>query len=83
MRWVFNIRIWYKTFAAALVSLAVKGRHSIEQDGSSYHLISDDPDARDLTPGERKLARRLFAKGTSLELKQKNHKTIRGAMDAL
>jgi uncharacterized membrane protein YgcG len=82
-RYIAHMGYDNKTFAAALVSLAVKGRLTIEQDGSSYHLISADPDARDLTAGERKLARRLFAKGSSLELKQKNHKAIRGAMDAL
>ena len=82
-RYVMEMGYDSKAFAAALVSLAVKGRLTIEQDGSDYRVVSADAKAADLTPGERKLTERLFAAANSVALKQSNHRIIRAAMDAL
>ncbi|HMB77799.1 MAG TPA: DUF2207 domain-containing protein, partial [Kiloniellaceae bacterium] len=80
-RYIMEMGYDSKAFAAALVSLAVKGRLTIEQDDGTYRLVSADRDAADLAPGERKLASRLFSSGNSVALERKNHRTIRAAMN--
>ncbi len=74
-----------KTFAAALVSLAVKGYLTLEQKGSVYSASrSDKQTAHDLGPGEKKLLKALFSglKSKSVTFKQKYHARIRKAIDA-
>jgi uncharacterized membrane protein YgcG len=74
----------HKTFAAALVNLAVKGLIEIRVDGKEYTLTrtSDKPD--DLAAGEKAILKHLFRNlgGTSITLEQSKHKTIRKALKA-
>lgn len=81
VRYIMEMGYDSKAFSAALVSLAVKGRLTIEKDRKGYRLVSADSQAADLSPGERKLASRLFSKQSSIALEQKNHGTIRAAMN--
>jgi uncharacterized membrane protein YgcG len=69
-------------FAAALVSMAVKGAVRIEQDGKSWtlHRLDGDPD---LAPEERRILLELLGKRESLELKQRHHAVIRAAIKSL
>ncbi len=74
-----------KTFAAALVSLAVKGYLRLEQSRDVYTAVrTDRPDGDDLGPGEKKLLKALFDGLASkrVPFKQKHHARIRAAIEA-
>lgn len=71
-------------FAAAMVSLAVKGHLKIRDDGSEFHVTKLKPDAQKakaLTKAERELHRIL--PDSTLALRQSNHATVRGARAVL
>ena len=73
-----------KVFAAAIVSLAVKGYLTIQEDEKkTYTLELTDREAV-LSPGERAVVRKLFSHGgKKIELKQTNHKKLQSARNAL
>ncbi len=71
------------SFAAAIVSLAVKGVLRIDDDGERFRLERTSRDESALSPGERAVVARLFAGGDGIELKQANHRSIGGARAAL
>jgi uncharacterized membrane protein YgcG len=74
-----------KTFTSALVSLAVKGYLTLEQDGNEYTARrTDKPAGDDLGPGERELLKYLFAKLKlkTVPFKRKYHQRIRSAIAA-
>lgn len=74
-----------KTFAAALVSLAVKGYLKLEQEGEEYTARRTDKQAgNDLGPGERALLKALFngLKLKAVTFEQANHSRIRAAINA-
>jgi len=73
-----------KTFTAAVVNMAVKGHLTIrEDDEKTFTLTAAGKDAS-LSPGEQAIARKLFPGGRgTVELKQKNHKILGAAKDAL
>ncbi|GAB4347179.1 MAG: DUF2207 domain-containing protein [Gammaproteobacteria bacterium] len=62
MRFIRKMGYDHKTFAAALVNLAVKGMVEITDDGREYTLFRTDKAAEGLAPGERVLLRLLFGK---------------------
>ncbi|MET0089928.1 MAG: DUF2207 domain-containing protein [Candidatus Thiodiazotropha sp.] len=74
-----------KTFATALVSLAVKGYLTFSQEGAEYTAQSSGKSSGpDLGPGEKALLRSLFkgSKGDSIAFKKENHARIRTAINA-
>lgn len=71
-----------KTFAAALVGLAVKGLVRIEDDGDDYSVTAlSRPAVKDLSPAEQALYKAMPS--GSLTLKQSNHATIGKMKSAL
>ena len=84
-RYVREMGYDHKTFAAALVNLAVKGLVEIEEDADGdYSLIRTGTQALALAPGEKALLKSLFGNklSHSLKLERANHKQIRKALDA-
>ncbi|HHO46978.1 MAG TPA: DUF2207 domain-containing protein [Desulfobacteraceae bacterium] len=83
-RYVMRMGFDDKTFTAALVNMAVKKYLVIEDDGNTFHLTKvKKANAGVLTAGEKKIADKLFGGAERLQLKQKNHRTIRDALLAL
>lgn len=83
-RYVMRMGFDDKTFTAALVNMAVKKYLIIEDDGGTFTLTKvKKANAGVLTAGEKKIADKLFGGSDRLQLKQKNHRTIRDAVLAL
>jgi hypothetical protein len=72
-----------KTFAAAVVDLAVKGTLMIQENDGSYTLVKRNNPPASLSGGEQWVAERLFTQGDTLKLENTNHTRIKGAIDAL
>ncbi len=87
MRYITHMGYDDRCFAAAILSLAVKGGLRIEQvkkglfgRKSDYTLHRTEPKAAEaLSEDEAELHRKLFASGPSIELDDKNHVLIGGA----
>jgi len=71
-----------RTFAAAVVNLAVKGYVEIRASDGDYALSRKDGGGTPLAPGERVLLSQLFTSGPVIELDDANHKIIGGARRA-
>ncbi len=74
-----------KAIAAAVVSLAVKGRLIIKDDGGDdYTLLKHDGGfGVKLSPGEKAMERALFLWGDSAAVRRGNHRYLKPAVDAL
>jgi len=74
-----------KTFAAALVAMAVKGYLKIAEEDDTYTLERTGRNETDtgLAKTEIALAQALFSSGKRIELKNKNHATVSRAINAL
>jgi len=81
MRFVRRMGYDDKTFSAALVNLAVKGKLIIHDDDGDY-VLEKRAGGGKLAAGEAALMRHLFTAGNQLTLKQFNHKTIKSAIRA-
>lgn len=83
-RYIDRMDYDHKTFAAALVNLAVKGLVEIKEEGKQYTLIRTSNPPEELAAGEKAILKHLFRdlKGTSITLKQSQHATIRKALKA-
>jgi uncharacterized membrane protein YgcG len=83
-RFVERMGYDHKTFAAALVNLAVKGLIEITEDGKEYTLTRTSRTPDNLAAGEKAILKHLFRnlKGTSITLERSKHKTIRKALKA-
>lgn len=84
-RYVMEMGFDKTVFAAALVNMAVKGYHRIEQDeDDTYTLMRTDETADPaLAPGEKAVAKILFQHNQSLPLEQKYHRKLGRALKAL
>jgi uncharacterized membrane protein YgcG len=85
VRYIWKMSYDRKSFAAALINMAVKGYLKIREAKGTYTLErtgKGDSDA-DLTPTERRLAQRLFDDGDKIVLTQDNHSTIASAISTL
>lgn len=84
-RFIMQMNFDNKAFSAAVVDMAVKGFLTInEEEGNAFSLNRNDGPAPDsLSKGERKMGSELFQSSTKLELKNKNHRRVSGAMNAL
>jgi uncharacterized membrane protein YgcG len=74
-----------KAFAAALISMAVKGYLKISEEDRSYTLSRTgmSPNETNLAKGECAIVNALFAGRDEITLKNANHKTISKAISAL
>jgi uncharacterized membrane protein YgcG len=81
MRFIRRMGYDHKTFATALVNLAVKGHVNIEENDGEYTIEKQDNAMADLAPGESVLMRKLLL-GRRQELNQKYHQRIKKAIDA-
>ena len=74
-----------KTFAAALVAMAVKGYLRIDEDDRTYTLERTGKSETEtaLAKPEAALARALFSSSDRIELKNRNHATVSRAINAL
>ncbi len=87
VRFVSEMGYDNKIFTSTIVSLAVKGYLKIEEDESDYRLVKGNGSKKSLTTDEQTVLHKLGFKSDSgrqeLELKQKNHSILQGAIKAL
>lgn len=72
-----------KTFAAAVISMAVKGALTIRDDNGSYTLTKTQGGGSSLSPEEARTKDKLFGSSGSIELKKANHRAVSGAVGEL
>src|SRR5262249_25519855 len=72
-----------KTFAAALVTLAVKHVLKISQDKAGTYTLTETGEGEDVDAIENRMMVVLFRHGTEIELKQANHSAVSLAVAAL
>ncbi|MGH6619829.1 MAG: DUF2207 family protein, partial [Alphaproteobacteria bacterium] len=83
-RYVMEFGFDDKAFTAAVVNMAVKGFLTIEEDDDKAFTLETTGKSAPLSPGERAIANKLFPGGRgAIELKQKNHSTLKSAQTAL
>jgi uncharacterized membrane protein YgcG len=84
-RYVHRMGYDRKAFAAAIVSMAVKGYLNISEAGGDFTLSRTgmSVDETNLAKGERSIAQALFAGRDEIELKNKNHQTVSRAISRL
>ncbi len=80
MRYLMRMGYDNKTFAAAILDMAVRGFLKITEDSGVYRLTLTGKDDRVLTPDEKQIASELFEGRNEVLLKQENHKLIKRAM---
>ncbi|MEJ5363933.1 MAG: DUF2207 domain-containing protein [Desulfosoma sp.] len=84
VRFVRNMDFDQKTFAAAVVNMAVKGHLLIRETDDTYVLVKKSSKKENLTPGEKKIADALFDSGLKeIALDNKNAAKFRKALDDL
>ncbi len=83
VRYVMKMGYSDRVFASAIVNMAVKGYLTIEEQKGTFTLKRAAAGESALTAGERKIAGKLFGGGRSIELKQRNHARIGGAVKML
>ncbi len=72
-----------KTFAAAVLDMAVKNHVTIQEDSGTFTISKKDGHMASLSPEERVVSMKLLGSAKSIELKTENHSTIRAALQAL
>jgi uncharacterized membrane protein YgcG len=83
-RFVERMGYDHKTFAAALVNLAVKGLVEISETGNAYTLKRTAKEPESPAPGEKMILKHLFRgqAGGSITLEKAHHALIRKALKA-
>jgi len=82
MRYLMRMGYDNKTFAAAILDMAVRGFLKITEDSGAYKLTLTGKDDRVLTPDEKQIASELFEGRNEVVLLQENHTLIKSAMVA-
>ena len=82
-RYVMQMGYSNRVFSAAIVNMAVKGFLKITEKRGNFTLTKTDSDYSPLSAGEKKIALKLFANRDTIELKQKNHTSVSGAIAEL
>jgi uncharacterized membrane protein YgcG len=84
-RFIMKMGFDNKAFAAAVVDMAVKGYLAIEEDKDRVFTLlrQSGPAPKALSKGERRMGAELFQSSTMLPLKNKNHRRVSGALNAL
>ncbi len=83
MRYLMRMGFDNKTFAAAILNMAVRGYLTIRQRAGSYTLHLTGKDNRILSPDEKEVATRLFEGRDELWLHNEHHEIIQAALKAL
>jgi hypothetical protein len=83
VRFVMQMGFDDKSFSAALVSLAIKGRLIIRENNRKFTLEKVSDNYSQLSRGEQKVFDKLFAKGDVIEISQANRNTFQKAKKAL
>lgn len=83
MRYLQRMGFDTKTFAAAILDMAVRGYLTIKQQAGSYTLYLTGKDASILTADEKQVAEYLFPGRDQIWLHNENHQIIQGALKAL
>ena len=86
VRYIHRMSYDRKSFAAALINMAIKGFLTISQEGSTYTLVRTGKTVGDcgLSPAEIAMSDALFQGLTSsIELKQSNHTSVQNAITGL
>ena len=83
MRYLLRMGFDNKTFAAAILDMAVRGFLTIKQQAGSYTLYLTGKDDRVLTDDEKMIAQLLFSGRNQIWLHNENHQTIRDAIKTL
>lgn len=73
---IHGIRMTQRAFTAAIVNLAIKGHIKINYVKKVYHLEKISNSINSLSDEEAAIARILFEKEESIQLKNKNHSTF-------
>jgi uncharacterized membrane protein YgcG len=84
-RFVSQMAFDSKAIGAAIVSLAVKGKLIIQDDGDDEYQLtrSDKKSSTKLSPGEKAMERALFMWGDNAAVRDGNHARLKPAVDAL
>jgi len=82
MRYLMRMGYDNKTFAAAILDMAVRGFLNIKEESGAYRLTLTGKDNRALSPDEKQIASELFEGRNDILLKQENHTLIKSAMVA-
>jgi len=82
MRYISRMGYDHKTFASAIVNLAVKGALSINEYAKKYTLSRTTPTKAKLAAGESILLNQLFSEGKSVTLVNTNHQLISKTINA-
>ena len=87
VRFVSEMGYDNKIFTSTIISLAVKGYLKIEEEGNEYRLVKIDGSKKLLSNDEQAVFHKLGFKNDGgkqvLELEQKNHSILQGAIKAL
>jgi uncharacterized membrane protein YgcG len=83
MRYIMQMGYDDKCFAAALINMAVKGHITVQEDGGEYRIKKRDGGRAPLPAEEEKMLGRLLGSAPEIELVQRNHASISGAITAL
>jgi uncharacterized membrane protein YgcG len=81
IRFIKRMAYDHKTFATALVNLAVNGHVSIYDEGDTYGIEKHVDPKKPMAPGEKRLLGKLVP-GTRQELDRVHHARISGAIEA-
>jgi uncharacterized membrane protein YgcG len=83
MHFIYRMGYDQKTFAAAVINMAVKGYLTICEKKGTYTLAAAQWDDSALAPEEKKVAAILFGGARSIELNNKNHIKVSAAISML
>ena len=81
MRYISRMSYDHKTFATAIVNLAVKGVIDIVEKSKKYELTQNYSVSAKLSAGEEVLTKRLFSKGDTIKLENSNHHIIQKSIE--
>jgi uncharacterized membrane protein YgcG len=82
VRFVTRMGFDHKSFASAVVNMAVKGFLNIQENEDEYTLSKTGTSGPLLSMGERKIAKNLFQGADRIKLETANHNKIGKAMDS-
>jgi len=83
VRFVAQMGFDHKTFAAAMISMAVKGYVALKEKDGVYTVVRAKGEKSALAPEERSVADKLLGNASQIELQQVNHSRIGAALEAL
>lgn len=83
MRYITNMGYDDRTFASAIINMAVKGHLKIFDNNGEYTIQKNDKGNQPLTPEEDLLMKNLLGSQKNLKFEKNNHNKIRSAVNAL